>query len=107
MTVIGKVKVALATGLLESPGAYAMALTVFVDATVTGAEYKVPAVALGVLPSTVYRIAAPEVTVEIVTTCVKEYDPAGGLNVGAATEAGPVMVSVNGSVCDAFPITST
>jgi TATA-box binding protein (TBP) (component of TFIID and TFIIIB) len=40
---------------------------VVVALTVTGAEYRVPVVEVGVLPSVVYRIEAPEVVVLMVT----------------------------------------
>jgi hypothetical protein len=62
-----------------------MALIVSVTPTVTGVLYSVPAVSLGVLPSVVYRIDAPEVVVLIVTVCALVYVPATGLNVGVAT----------------------
>jgi len=48
-----------------------MALSVSVTPTATGALYNVPAVSLGVLPSVVYRIDAPEVVVLIVTVCAE------------------------------------
>jgi len=59
-----------------------MAFTVCVLATVTGPLYTVPVLGVGVEPSTVYRIDAPEVVVEMATVCVDVYVPAAGLNVG-------------------------
>jgi hypothetical protein len=53
--------------------------------TAIGALYRVPAVSLGVLPSVVYRIAAPVVVVLMVTLCIEVYAPDPGLNAGAAT----------------------
>jgi len=44
-----------------------MAFSVFVLVTATGPLYNVPTVWLGVLPSVVYRIEAPDVVVLIVT----------------------------------------
>ena len=44
-----------------------------------------PAVSLGVLPSVVYRIVAPDVLVPIVTVCAEVYVSATGLKVGVAT----------------------
>jgi hypothetical protein len=47
-----------------------MAFNVSFVLTVTGPLYTVPTVSLGVLPSVVKRIVAPEVVVAIVTVCV-------------------------------------
>jgi len=52
---------------------------------VNGAEYIVPVVSLGALPSVVYRIVAPTVGVEIVTVCAVVYVPPAGLIEGVAT----------------------
>ena len=49
-----------------------------------GAKYGMPTVAVGMLPSVVYRIAAPEVAVLIVTFGAVAYVPAPGLKVGVA-----------------------
>jgi hypothetical protein len=49
-------------------------------------------VALGVLPSVVYRSVAPPVVVLIVTDCAEPYVPATGENVGVATVEGMLMV---------------
>jgi hypothetical protein len=73
------------------PDLYAIAFRVSVAPTDTAPLYNVPAVSLGVLPSVVYRIDAPEVVVLIVTDCVPVYVPALGLNVGVAT-TGRLMV---------------
>jgi hypothetical protein len=62
-----------------------------VTPTDTAPLYNVPAVSLGVLPSVVYRIDAPEVVVLMVTDCTDVYVPAAGLNVGVAT-AGRLIV---------------
>src|ERR1700687_511335 len=61
-----------------------MALIVSVLLTATGVLYNVPTVWLGVLPSVVYRIDAPDVVSLIVTFCADVYVPATGLNVGVA-----------------------
>ena len=62
-----------------------MAFTVVFVLSPIGAVYSVPVVALGVLPSVVYRIDAPAVVVLMVTVCAEVYVPAAGLNAGAAT----------------------
>jgi hypothetical protein len=49
------------------PVSYAIALMVWFLLTDTGELYNVPTVSLGVLPSVVYRIVAPDVVVAIVT----------------------------------------
>jgi hypothetical protein len=67
-----------------------MALMVVVLLTVIGLLYKVPVVSLGMLPSVVYLMDAPEVAVLMVTACVEVYVPAAGVKVAAATV--PVMV---------------
>jgi len=51
----------------------------------TGLAYIVPFVAVGVEPSVVKRIAAPDVTVVIVTSWAAGYDPGPGLKTGAET----------------------
>jgi hypothetical protein len=50
-----------------------------------GPEYTVPAVSLGVVPSVVYRIVAPDVVVEIVTLCADVYVSGGGEKIGTST----------------------
>jgi len=60
-------------------------LIVMDAATVTGPEYTVPTVPLGVEPSVVYRIVASGVAVDRATLCAGAYVPAEGLKIGAAT----------------------
>jgi hypothetical protein len=71
------------------PALYATALIVMDEGTESGPEYVVPAVSLGVEPSVVYRIVAPDVVVEIVTLCADVYVPGDGLNIGVATVSPP------------------
>ena len=47
--------------------------------------YSVPTASLGVVPSVVYRIVAPEVVVDKVTLCAVVYVPGAGEKVGTAT----------------------
>lgn len=67
------------------PALYAIAFMVSVVATLMGAEYIVPTVSVGVLPSVVYRIDAPDVVELIVTVWMLVYVPAVGLKVKEAT----------------------
>jgi hypothetical protein len=53
------------------PDLYASAFSVKLLLTGTGLVYNVPVVELGVLPSVVYRIDAPEVVVAMVTDCAE------------------------------------
>ena len=62
-----------------------MAFTVEVLLTLTGLEYTVPLDDVGVLPSVVYRMAAPEVVVLMVTVRVEVELPPVGVNVGVTT----------------------
>jgi hypothetical protein len=57
-----------------------MALMVVKFVMVIGPLYSVPADSLGVLPSRVYRINAPDVAVLIDTVWPDEHVPAAGLN---------------------------
>jgi hypothetical protein len=75
----------LATPESVEPARYAIARIVVVADTAIGAEYTVPVVEVGVEPSVVYRMVAPEVDVDSVTLCALAYVPAAGLNVGAET----------------------
>ena len=55
------------------------------EETGIGPEYTVPTVSLGVVPSVVYRIVAPDVVVEIVTLCADVYVSGGGEKIGTST----------------------
>jgi len=71
------------------PARYATARIVIDPGTAIGPAYTVPAVPLGVEPSVVYRIVAPDVVVEIVTLWADVYVPEDGLKIGAATVSPP------------------
>jgi hypothetical protein len=60
-------------------------LIVMDEETGIGPEYTIPAVSLGVVPSVVYRIVAPDVVVEIVTLCADVYVSGGGEKIGTST----------------------
>src|SRR5262245_45053326 len=79
----GIVYTALATSLAVQPVLNARALSVRVSLTATGPEYALDP-AVGSAPSVVYVTLAPDVIVEIVTSCAELYCPVPGLNVGAA-----------------------
>src|ERR1700687_2925301 len=81
-----------------------MALSVSVTLTVTGPLYNVPAVSLGVVPSVVYRIDAPEVVVLIVTVCALVYVPATGLNVGVATTGRLMVYNAEATALSVIPV---
>jgi hypothetical protein len=66
-------------------------LIVIVADTWIGPEYGVPVVEVGIEPSVVYRMLAPDVDVDTVTLCALAYVPGAGLNVGAETVGGGVM----------------
>jgi hypothetical protein len=86
------VYVALATAESAQPGRYAIVLIVVVDETAIAPVYTVPVVEVGVEPSVVYRMLAPDVDVESVTLWPLVYVPGNGLNVGSDTV--PVIVYV-------------
>jgi hypothetical protein len=75
----------LATSESVDPARYAIALIVVVADTAIAPVYSVPVVDVGVEPSIVYRMLAPEVVVESVTLCALVYVPAATLNAGAET----------------------
>jgi wyosine [tRNA(Phe)-imidazoG37] synthetase (radical SAM superfamily) len=52
------------------PVLYAIAVSVSAAVTLTAPEYNVPVVSIGVLPSVVYRMEAPDVGELIVTEIV-------------------------------------
>jgi hypothetical protein len=79
--------VADAMSLSVMPLLNALALIVVVELTWIGLEYSVDE-DVGVEPSAVYLMVAPEVEQLIDTLCAEEYVPAEGLNVGAATTSG-------------------
>ena len=70
---------------VNPPGKYATARMVTDMGIGIGPEYNVPTVSLGIVPSVVYRIVAPEVVVDKATLCAVAYVPGEGLNVGEAT----------------------
>ena len=63
------VYVPVAIELSARPDRYAIALMVVFAVTAIGAVNRVPVVEVGVLPSMVYRIVAPDVAVLMVTLC--------------------------------------
>jgi hypothetical protein len=71
------------------PDRYAAARIVTDDATAIGPAYAVPTVSLGVEPSVVYRIVAPDVVVDSLTLCAPAYVPGGGMKFGAVTVPPP------------------
>jgi hypothetical protein len=83
-TVVLMVYVALATDELVIPDFIPIALMVRVVGTLIADEYNVDD-AVGVLPSVVYLISAPDVVVLKVTDCAAVYVPPAGLNVGVST----------------------
>jgi hypothetical protein len=86
-TVIGRMVYVAETGALSwYPAACAIARTVAVWPTVSGAVYRADA-PVGSLPSVVYRIDAPAVADDKVTVTGAKYVPACGEKVGAAAGA--------------------
>jgi hypothetical protein len=75
---------AVATAEVVDPALSPIAFTVVLAEMLIGPLYRVED-AVGVEPSTVYRMVEPAVAVEIVTDCVVGYVPPAGLNVGVAT----------------------
>jgi hypothetical protein len=98
------VYVAGETALSFIPVLYAIALIVSVAPTATFPLYSVPAVSLGVLPSVVYRIDAPEVVDVIATDCTDVYVPATGLNVGVATTGRLIVYSAEATALSVIPV---
>jgi hypothetical protein len=70
------------------PDAEAIALTVRLVVTLIGPVYT-GELAVGALPSWVYRMVAPGVDVVMVTDWVPVYVPPGGLSTGVATVPPP------------------
>jgi hypothetical protein len=67
------------------PALYAMALITVLALIVTGAEYRTPFTSLGVLPSSEYRMLAPDVVDVIEIDKGTAQGPPSGENLGAAT----------------------
>jgi len=75
----------LDTDEVVHPDRYATARILTDAAAAIGPAYTVPTVSLGVEPSVVYLIVAPDVVVDSATLCAIAYVPGDGEKTGAST----------------------